>query len=98
MTKTTTEKRFDTVRMMRSARDELNAKTSGMTFEEERAYLRERLRESTRRVAAWPQEAATGDGTDPTGERGSSARERDRGERGRADDGAEPRGERGSRT
>ena len=70
MTKTKTEKRFDTVRMMRSARDELNAKTWGMTFEEERAYLRERLRESTRRVAAWPQEAAASDGTDPTGERG----------------------------
>ena len=98
MTKTKTGKRFDTVRMMRSARDELNAKTSGMTFEEERAYLGERLRESTCRVAAWPQESATDDGAEPTSERGSAAPEAERDERGRGDDGTEPTGERGSRT
>ena len=38
------EKRFDAVRLMRSIRSELNEQVRGMTFAEEQAYTRERLR------------------------------------------------------
>ncbi len=38
------EKRFDAVRLMRSIRSELNEQVRGMTFAEEQAYIRERLR------------------------------------------------------
>ena len=37
-------KPFDAVRMMRAIRDELNQQMRGMTFAEEEAYIRERLR------------------------------------------------------
>ena len=39
-----TEKSFDAVRMMRSIRDDLNERMRGMTFAEEQAYIRDRLR------------------------------------------------------
>ncbi len=41
----TSNKQFDAVQMMRSIRDELSKQISGMTFEEEQAYIRQRLRE-----------------------------------------------------
>ncbi len=37
------EKTFDAVRLMRSIRDDLNEQTRGMTFEEQQAYIHERL-------------------------------------------------------
>lgn len=36
----TSNKPFDAVQMMRSIRDKLNEQISGMTFEEEQAYIR----------------------------------------------------------
>ena len=40
----TTEKSFDAVRMMRTIRDDLAEQLHGMTFNEEQAYIRDRLR------------------------------------------------------
>ena len=39
------EKQFDAVQMMRSIRDRMSKKIRDMTFEEEQAYIRQRLRE-----------------------------------------------------
>jgi len=39
-----TKESFDVVRMMRTIRDELNERMRGMTFAEEQAYVRDRLR------------------------------------------------------
>lgn len=39
------KKSFDAVQMMRSIRDTLSEQIKGMTFEEERDYIRKRLRE-----------------------------------------------------
>ena len=39
----TNEKAFDSVRLMRSIRNDLNEQMRGMTFEEQQAYIRERL-------------------------------------------------------
>lgn len=41
----TNNKPFDAVQMMRSIRDKLSEQVSGMTFEEKRAYIRQRLRD-----------------------------------------------------
>lgn len=38
------EKSFDAVRMMRTIRNELNEQLRGMTFAEQQAYIRDRLR------------------------------------------------------
>jgi CO dehydrogenase/acetyl-CoA synthase beta subunit len=37
------EKTFDAVKMMREIRDKISAETQGMSFEELKAYIRERL-------------------------------------------------------
>lgn len=37
------EKQFDAVQMMRSIRDRMNEEIRDMTFEEEQAYIRQRL-------------------------------------------------------
>lgn len=37
------EKTLDAVRLMRSIRNDLNEQMRGMTFEEQQAYIRERL-------------------------------------------------------
>lgn len=37
------EKKFDSVRMMRDARERISEDIQGMTFEQEKAYIRERL-------------------------------------------------------
>lgn len=37
------EKTFDAVRLMRSIRNDLNEQMRGMTFEEQQAYIHERL-------------------------------------------------------
>ncbi|WP_420129926.1 hypothetical protein [Longimicrobium sp.] len=37
------EKKFDSVRMMREARERISEDIQGMTFEQEKAYIRERL-------------------------------------------------------
>lgn len=37
------EKTFDAVRLMRPIRNDLNEQMRGMTFEEQQAYIRERL-------------------------------------------------------
>ena len=42
----TSNKPFDAVQTMRSIRDNLSKQISGMTFEEEQAYIRQRLREA----------------------------------------------------
>lgn len=39
-----TKKGFDAVRMMRGLRDSLSRRLNGMTFEEQREYIRSRLR------------------------------------------------------
>ena len=41
----TNKKPFDAARMMRSIRDALSEQIKYMTFEEERAYIRQRLRD-----------------------------------------------------
>ena len=41
------DKQFDAVRMMRSIRDRIGKEISGMSFEEEQAYIQERLRNSS---------------------------------------------------
>jgi hypothetical protein len=38
-----TEKKFDSVRMMRDARERISQDIPGMTFEQEKAYIRECL-------------------------------------------------------
>ena len=40
----TSNKPFDAVQMMHSTLDKLSEQISGMTFEEEQAYIRQRLR------------------------------------------------------
>ena len=42
-----TEKQFDAVQMMRSIRDRISEEIKGMTFEEEQAYICERLRDAS---------------------------------------------------
>lgn len=42
---TPNKKPFDAVRMMRSIRDRISKEIGGMSFEEERAYIRQRLRD-----------------------------------------------------
>jgi hypothetical protein len=37
------DKKFDSVRMMREARERISQDIQGMTFEQEKAYMRERL-------------------------------------------------------
>lgn len=39
------EKKFDSVQMMREARERISRDIAGMTFEEEKAYIRERLKQ-----------------------------------------------------
>ena len=41
------EKQFDAVRMMRSIRDRISKEISGMSFEEEQAYIQERLQDES---------------------------------------------------
>ena len=41
------EKSFDAVQMMRSIRHRINEEISGMTFEEQQAYIHERLQDET---------------------------------------------------
>ena len=43
----TSNKPFDAVQMMRSIRDKLGKQISGMTFEEEQTYIRQRLRDES---------------------------------------------------
>ena len=58
-----TKKSFDAVQMMRSIRDTLSEQIKGMTFEEERNYIRKRLREEN-------VEGTSGTDTGETGETG----------------------------
>jgi hypothetical protein len=41
-----TEKTFDSVRLMREARERISRDIAGMTFEEEKAYIRDRLKQA----------------------------------------------------
>ena len=41
------EKQFDAVQMMRSIRDRVSEEIRDMTFEEEQAYIRQRLRDES---------------------------------------------------
>lgn len=41
------EKAFDAVQMMRSIRDRISEEISGMTFDEQRAYIHERLKDES---------------------------------------------------
>ena len=40
------EKKFDAVKMMREARDKVNSETQNMSFEELKAYLKNKITES----------------------------------------------------
>jgi hypothetical protein len=40
------EKEFDSVRLMRELRDRISRDIEGMTFEQEKAYIRERLEQA----------------------------------------------------
>jgi type II secretory pathway predicted ATPase ExeA len=43
---TDTKKEFDSVQMMRELRDRISRDIEGMTFEQEKAYIRERLKQA----------------------------------------------------
>jgi hypothetical protein len=43
-----TEKQFDAVRIMREIRDALSAEVAGMSYEEERRFIEEQLKEAKR--------------------------------------------------
>jgi len=43
MEKTKKKKQFDAVKMMREIRDKISAETQNMTFEELKAYIKQRL-------------------------------------------------------
>jgi type II secretory pathway predicted ATPase ExeA len=53
-----TEKKFDSVQMMREARDRISRDIAGMTFEQEKAYIRERLQRASEGKESHPQEHA----------------------------------------
>lgn len=55
---TKTEKKFDSVRMMREARERISQDIAGMTFEQEKAYLRERLQRAPESKDSPPREHA----------------------------------------
>jgi hypothetical protein len=46
MKTTNQEKTFDAVKMMRDIRDKISAETQNMTFEELKAYIKQKLAES----------------------------------------------------
>ena len=59
----TSEKSFDAVQMMRQLRDRLSAQCQDMTFEEQKRYIRKRLRSKPTQeqsVASSPPPAAPG--------------------------------------
>lgn len=43
MTSTKQKKDFDSVRLMRSLREKISRETEGMSYEEEREYIRDRI-------------------------------------------------------
>lgn len=45
------EKDFDAVRLMRSLRDELGQETAGMSFKEEKEYIRNRIKKTGKQSA-----------------------------------------------
>lgn len=53
-----TEKTFDSVRLMREARDRISRDIAGMTFDEEKAYIRDRLKQAREGKDSAPQEHA----------------------------------------
>lgn len=53
-----TEKKFDSVRMMREARERISRDIEGMTFEQEKAYIRERLQRAREGKDSIPREHA----------------------------------------
>lgn len=53
-----TEKKFDSVQMMREARERISQDIAGMTFEQEKAYIRERLQQVREGKEPQPQEHA----------------------------------------
>ena len=53
-----TEKKFDSVKLMREARERISRDIEGMTFEEEKAYIREQLKRARENTDRSPQEHA----------------------------------------
>jgi type II secretory pathway predicted ATPase ExeA len=53
-----TEKKFDSVQIMREARERISQDIAGMTFEQEKAYIRERLQRAREDKEMQPQEHA----------------------------------------
>jgi hypothetical protein len=53
-----TEKKFDSVQLMRDARERISQDIAGMTFEQEKAYIRERLQRAREGKDSHPQEHA----------------------------------------
>jgi hypothetical protein len=48
--KKNTEKQFDAVKMMRDIRDNISIETQNMSFEELKAYIKERLSENSTKL------------------------------------------------
>lgn len=44
------EKTFDAVKMMRDIRDQISSETSGMSFEELKAYIKQKLANNTKLI------------------------------------------------
>jgi len=45
-----TEKQFDAVKMMREIRDKISSETQNMTFDELKAYIRQRLADNNTKL------------------------------------------------
>jgi len=54
MKTTKKEKIFDAVKMMRDIRDKISAETQNMTFEELKAYIKQKLDESNIKLVGRP--------------------------------------------
>jgi type II secretory pathway predicted ATPase ExeA len=54
------EKNFDSVQLMREQRDRISRDIEGMTFEQEKAYIRERLKQAREQPPVPQHEHAAG--------------------------------------
>jgi type II secretory pathway predicted ATPase ExeA len=52
------DKKFDSVQLMREARERISRDVEGMTFEQEKAYIRERLNRADEGTDSLPREHA----------------------------------------
>jgi hypothetical protein len=54
------EKKFDSVQLMREQRDRISRDIDGMTFEQEKAYIRDRLKQAREELPRAEREHAAG--------------------------------------